>query len=103
MDLLILILTPSGTNSISSWQIDTSSDLLNPPANPVKIMALSLIALSWLMFDSSIALTISFNSLIKIGFFDFCDCLLKKGYSIITINNYGVGSKGWKAVLSTPE
>ena len=38
-----------------------------------------------------------------IGFFDFCDGLLKKGYSIITINNYGVGSKGWKAVLSTPE
>ena len=38
-----------------------------------------------------------------LGFFDFCDGLLKKGYKIITINNYGVGNNGWKAVLSLPD
>ena len=37
-----------------------------------------------------------------IGFFDFCEGLLKKGYKIITLNNYLMNGSGWKAVLSIP-
>ena len=37
-----------------------------------------------------------------IAFFDFCEGLLKKGYKIITINNYLMNGSGWKAVLSLP-
>ena len=34
-----------------------------------------------------------------IAFFDFCEGLLKKGYKIITINNYLMNGSGWKTVL----
>ena len=62
-DLLIKILTPSETNSRSSQSIETNSDLLNPPANPIRMIALSLIILSSDLFTLLIALIISFNSL----------------------------------------
>ena len=44
-DLFTNILTPSHTNSISSYSISTNSDLLKPPENPIKTKALSLIFL----------------------------------------------------------
>ena len=60
----------------------TSSDLLNPPANPSKINALSLI------FSSLITLIINFKSLINIGFYSFClepkVLLIPCKFSIIT-------------------
>ena len=36
-------------------------------------------------------------------YFDFCEGLLKKGYKIMTLNNYMSGGQGWKAVLSIPD
>ena len=56
------ILTPSLTNSMSLKSIETNSDLLKPPAKPIKIIALSLAFLSSDLLILSIDLMISFNS-----------------------------------------
>ena len=47
----------------------TNSDLLKPPAKPIKIIALSLNQL--FIKRSSMTLTINFKSLINIGFLAF--------------------------------
>ncbi len=70
-DRLINIFNPSFVNSKSSRSMLTNSDLLKPPENPIRIKALSLAFLFSFFSIFSITLIISFNSLIKIGFFYF--------------------------------